>query len=319
MDIYQHAVDVVQALPVIENWPEMLSLYKRAAEKHPHGWDLPLAGAAVLKQGRETALCGVAALGCLQIAIILVDDILDEDPKGEYRKIGTGQAANMAVAFQSAGLQVIEVHADSSQIRHTALSALNQMLARTAYGQHLDAHNPASEEAYWQVVEAKSVPYYQTALQLGTILAGGTPAQCRSVAEFGALYGEMIQIHDDLKDTMMTPADADWMQGRMPLPILFAHLVDHPERAAFEDLRLNISAPGALEEAQHILVRCGAVSYCLEQLIQRYQRGQQLLARISLPDIEPLTLLLEDSMEPVREVFETLGVEADVQPLGVLS
>lgn len=72
----------------------------------------------------------------------------------------------------------------------------------------------------------------------------------------------MIQLHDDLNDTMAVPANPDWLQGRKPLPILFAQSVDHPDHARFQELCQDISNENALREAQDILIRCGGVSYC---------------------------------------------------------
>ena len=82
--------------------------------------------------------------------------------------------------------------------------------------------------------------------------------------KLGGIYGEMIQIHDDMHDAMETPANPDWVQGRSPLPILFASLVSHPEQKRFLALVQNITEPAALQEAQDILIRWGAISYCAD-------------------------------------------------------
>ena len=59
---------------------------------------------------------------------------------------------------------------------------------KTTCGQELDIWNPAEEASVGRVVEHKSAPFYGCALHLGR------------------LYGEMIQIHDYLNDTMALPA-----------------------------------------------------------------------------------------------------------------
>ena len=53
------------------------------------------------------ALPAVAAIACLQISIILVDDILDDDPRGAYHRLGAGRAANLGLAFQAAALKLL--------------------------------------------------------------------------------------------------------------------------------------------------------------------------------------------------------------------
>jgi geranylgeranyl pyrophosphate synthase len=138
------------------------------------------------------------------------------------------------------------------------------------------------------------------------------------VEKFGHLYGEMIQIHDDLNDTMETPANPDWTQGRAPLPILFAQVVGHPDRERFLKLKDSISVPDILAEAQMILIRCGAVSYCIDQLLRRVQAAREILDNISLACPEKLEGLLDDVVNPVMNLFMEIGIEqpeAFLQPI----
>jgi len=125
--------------------------------------------------------------------------------------------------------------------------------------------------------------------------------------ELGNLYGEMIQIHDDLNDTLAVPANPDWIQGRLPLPILFAQTVEHTERARFLELRREITDEGALLEAQNILIRCGAVSYCVDQILRRHQASQEILTTLLLPHRNVLYALLEEVVAPVKRLFEAIG------------
>jgi hypothetical protein len=83
----------------------------------------------------------------------------------------------------------------------------------------------------------------------------------------------MIQIHDDLNDAIEIPASQDWILGRPSLPILFAKLVNHPERERFIKLQKDFSSLERLEEAQSILVRCSALSYCIDQPLYRYNQA----------------------------------------------
>ena len=119
----------------------------------------------------------------------------------------------------------------------------------------------------------------------------------------------MVQIHDDLSDAMAAPANPDWMLGRASLPILFAQVVDHPEQERFLALRKAIPDPDALAEAQAILIRCGAVSYCIDQLLCRVLAAQEILPSISLVRQEKLEGLLSDIMKPVRNLFAEMGLK----------
>jgi geranylgeranyl pyrophosphate synthase len=314
MDLYQSTTDYLLVFPIFDAWPEMSTILRRAASTRPRDWQLPIIACQAAGGFLENAIPASAALACAQISIILVDDMLDHDPRGEYHRIGYGNAANFAMAFQSAGMDAVVRSTVNSKVKSEALNSLNQMMLRTAHGQDLDFQNPADENSYWRVVENKSVPFYECALNLGALFSETTNDIVRSLDRLGQLYGEMIQIHDDLNDTMAVPANPDWIQGRKPLPILFALSVDHPNRTRFSELYQRIADENALQEAQEILIKCGAVSYCVDQLIGRYQAAEEILNQISLPDKEAINSLIEAVIAPVWKLFETLGLSLKAPP-----
>ncbi len=307
MNIYAATVDYISDLPVLKAWPDAKSLLERAASKQPRDWRLPVVACEAVSGSAEQAVPASAALACAQIGILLIDDMLDEDPRGEYHRIGEAQTANFAATFMSAGLEAISQSAARPETKLAAMESLNQMILTTAFGQYLDCQNPADENAYWRVVESKSAPFFGSAFHLGALFGGASNDAAEKVERIGRLYGEMIQIHDDLNDTMAVPANPDWTLGRSPLPILFARSVDHPERQKFLDLRQNISNPHVLREAQNILIHCGAVSYCVDQLLRRQRAAQEVLAgtpRIRRDVIEPV---LDELVSPVYRLFEAMG------------
>jgi geranylgeranyl pyrophosphate synthase len=314
MDTYQSTVDYLLTFPIFDVWDEMRTILQRTASTRPRDWQLPVIACQAVGKSAEKAMPASAALACAQISIILVDDMLDDDPRGEYHRIGSGRASNFALAFQAAGMDALIASGASSSTRLEALDSLNRMMRITAHGQELDIQNPEDEASYWRVVENKSSPFYGCAIHLGALLAEAAQDVTKNLEQLGRIYGEMIQIHDDLNDTMAVPANPDWLQQRKPLPILFALTVDHPDQARFIKLYKNISVGNALHEAQEILIRCGAVSYCVDQLIRRHQMTQGLLNKTSLANKKIADSLVEDVIAPVWKLFETLGVSPDVLP-----
>lgn len=125
-----------------------------------------------------------------------------------------------------------------------------------------------------------------------------------SLKAVGQSYGEIIQIQDDLHDSMETPANPDWVQARCPLPILFASIVEHPDRELFLELRKVVADPSALREAQEILIHCGAVSYCIAQLIRIHHEAEGLVKNIPLANPAPLVSLLDEVIAPVHKLLE---------------
>lgn len=283
----------IAALPETAVLPELVTIFERTGSVPHPDWEIPLAACQVVGGERATALPGAAALACLQISIILVDDILDDDPRGEHLRRGVGATANLAQAFQAAAFELVGTAEVSGAQKAAAGAVLARAALATAAGQQLDVQNLSGEDNYWRVVRAKSTPFYGAAYELGAILGGAETAVAQELYHFGVLVGEMIQIEDDLKDALEKPANADWQQGRNNLLILYARTADHPQRERFEALLPLVADAARLEEAQQLLAGSGALSYAAYQLVERYQKARQLVQKLALPDPAPLQEMLQ--------------------------
>lgn len=308
MDIYEQSVQLLLAQPQAQEWPELHQALERALLRRPVAWHFPVQACLAVGGPADLAIPAVSAITCAHMALLLIDDLLDEDPRGLHHKIGEGRAANLASALNALGLSIV-IKAETCKERQRAAIRLNDMVMRTASGQDLDVRNPQTEQDYWKVTRAKSSPYFGTALYIGALFGNAELEVAEKLNEFGELYGEIMQIHDDLNDSLATPANVDWLQGRSPLPLLFAQVVAHPERERFVELRSQVEDPAALEEAQSILVRCGAISYSVNALMHRHKKAAELITTISLADADPLEILLEEAIAPVRHLFEKVGAE----------
>lgn len=307
MTLYDQTNQYLSQLPLLQAWPEMGSFVLGAASKEPHDWWLPVIGSEAVGGSQRVAIPAVASIAALQASIILIDDMLDADPRGYHHQIGQPAAANLASALQALSLQAIAHAPLPAPTQAAIMHSLGQMMCQTAHGQQLDVQNPQDEAGYWRVVATKSTPFFSTALFIGALCGGAEPKQAAIITEVGRLYGAMIQIHDDLHDTMAVPAGPDWLQSRSPLPILFAQTVPHPERATFMALRQQAANPEALHTAQEILLHCGAVSYAVDQIWRRYQKAQRLAESLPAPGPEKLGELLWRLMEPVQKLLEAAG------------
>jgi geranylgeranyl pyrophosphate synthase len=304
MQIYNYAADYFSAMPDVASWDELQSLFHQAVSRKPNHWLMPIRACRAVGGLQEQAIPAVVAIGCAHVGILLVDDMLDGDPRGDYHRIGMPAASNMSCAFQAAALQAVSQCVQDPSLRLVALSSFNEMYLSTAFGQFLDVKTPADEDAYWQTTQAKSSPFFGVALQVGALAGGAALETAEQLKTIGGLYGEMIQIHDDLHDTMEIPANPDWIQGRSPLPIIFAQVVEHPDQARFMELYRNISDDGALQEAQEILIRCGGISYCVDQLIRRHKKAQRILNATPLVQREVVASLLDEVIAPIQKLLE---------------
>jgi geranylgeranyl pyrophosphate synthase len=318
MDIFSQLVEEFSILAHVKDWEELKAVFRRAAAGRPKHWLLPLRACESVGGDVSTGLTpkrahpAMLAVACGHIGIILVDDMLDDDPRGVHVNAGMTTTANMASALQAAAGVALSKSGMNQTAKLRAMETVNAMFLSTALGQHWDVKTVLEdEETYWKIARAKSSPFFSTAFELGA-LAGGAPLDLAAqFEELGVIYGEMIQIHDDLDDSLAAPAKPDWNAGRASLPILFAQAVDHPKRSRFEKLRPHVceQAP-ALEEAQQILIECGAVSYCVHELILRYDRARELISGLKLERRDVMGKIFEDAAQPVLRLLE----EADATP-----
>lgn len=298
--------------PEARAWPIVEELVRR--ELRPNAkpcWEYAFHAAEACGAESGVALRAAAAIFCLLHSIHLVDDLLDEDPEGLQHRVGSGTAANLALAFQGLAAFALEGVDWPAEARALAQASLGRCALATAFGQNLDAEDPEGEEAYWRVVHHKTPPLFGCALLLGSLAGGADPRQAAVVEKLGLHLGEIVQINDDLRDAMERPAAPDWRRRWTNLPILYARLAEHAEKERFEALRERVfDDSDALLEAQDILVRSGAVSYCAYRLLEAYRAGRRHVAGLGLERPEALDDLLAIHVRPLRALFERIGVES---------
>lgn len=300
----------VRNLREISRWPQALKLIDRTVHRESISvWEYPVAACQAVGGGEDEALPAAAAVFCSMISIHLVDDILDDDPRGDYRRIGAGPAANLALAFQAAGHLLLADAAVEAEIRAAVQASFATLSLATCYGQGLDAQELASEEEYWRVVGNKTPPLFGEAFRMGALLGGAIPETAEMLARLGRALGLFIQVNDDMADALAVPACADWQRRHNNLPILFALTAEHDERAEFARLSLRADDPEALAAAQKILLRSGAISFCALKLIEFSREIQELLGSVSLKDRTPVTRIVDFHMKPLHRLLEKVGVE----------
>ncbi|MCB0110624.1 MAG: polyprenyl synthetase family protein, partial [Caldilineaceae bacterium] len=237
MNPYEMTLDYLLHLPSVEKWQELQTLIQRFGNRQPLHWRLPLSTCCAIGGSEADAIPAMAAIASLHTSLKLVDDMLDDDPQGDYQSIGEAAAANFALALQTVGLEAL---ATCSQLPDRLLGMMNmymEVATTTGLGQFWDVQGVSSEEQYWQVVRYKGGPFFGLAFALGAWMGGASAELVTQFQTLGNHYGTMIQLHDDLSDSMTVPAGPDWAPGRATLPILFAQDVPHAEQRHFITLR----------------------------------------------------------------------------------
>jgi geranylgeranyl pyrophosphate synthase len=316
MELKPHIISAIRALPEVDVWPELATLFEKATEAPNKDWYIPLRACQAVGGAKENATLAGVALACLQVSIILVDDILDEEPDAEYTRRGAGPTANMALALGAIPFRLIAGMNLPDARRAAIADCLGHIQLATACGQNLDVQNLVTEEDYWRVVEAKSTPFYGGAFKLGALSGGATAAQAEALYRFGVLIGEIIQIEDDIEDAYAVPANADWRQGRNNLLLLYARTAGHAQRERFLALLSNVGPEDNLDEAQRILTRSGALSYAAQHLVLRFQEAGSLLDGLQLPQPGALREMLANYRRALLRLLALGGGEIDPDLLG---
>ena len=149
MDLFSQVVHDFSVLPNMESWPAAQTLFQRASSRKPNHWLLPVRACEAVGGAQDQALPAMLAVGCAHVGILLVDDMLDADPRGAYHPLGMPEVSNLACAFQAAALRAIGQCSQDPASSLVALTSFNAMFLSTAFGQFLDAstHAPVTGHA----------------------------------------------------------------------------------------------------------------------------------------------------------------------------
>lgn len=255
----------------------------------------------------ELAYPAAASLHALHAAIHLVDDLID----GEERPcvdLPPALRANLALALQCIAAEVLEEA--RAELRAPLMLAAAAAGRETSRGQELDARGSADEDGYWRIVEAKTPPLFSAALRMGALSGGASPGAANALAAAGVPIGVMVQLGDDVSDVMGAALHPDWQRPGDNLALRFALEADHPERDRFRTLVAGAADPAARAEAQAILVRSGAFSFCVHHMRISADEARRAVLAAPLADHAPVLELVDHLAGPVTELLAEAGVDA---------
>jgi heptaprenyl diphosphate synthase len=305
MQFYEDTINYLQDSRFYRDWPALSEIMQIMAEKKPSHWNLPMIICLALGGSHDQVIPAMASVAALHTSIIMVDDLLDNDRRFESLGYSSGEVANFAVALQAIGLESIARSSYGQTNQVLILNRLNEMLASTSLGQHWDTHSHLLDEStYWRITQAKSSPFFGAAFFAGALACDASLNTAETLYDIGLIYGVLVQIHDDIKDSLEIPAAADWKKGNS-LPILFASKVNHPQQVQFLKHQRTIDDPQIVKEAQKILFSCGAISYCTHQAIQHYEKALTMAKKIDLVNPASIFNLLDDIITPIHHLLNS--------------
>lgn len=266
--------------------------------------------------GKEhDALEAAAALELLQSALLIHDDVMDEDDlrRGkptmhmQYEALGMREGiaradhygVSMAVCAGDAALFLAyELLSHVRMKSHERLSrSFSEMVAIVGLGQMQDVHFGASaqvpsQEDILSMYEHKTATYtFSLPLLLGAIIGGAQEEDLAAFDELGKVLGKIFQLKDDelglfsTADSLGKSVGIDIVAGKKT--VLYALLLESATPAERERLRM-LQSSQALDECSLSFVRGLLEKYSLraavhERVASLALEARRLIANLPLP------------------------------------
>ena len=170
------------------------------------------------------------------------------------------------------------------------LSLFNTTAREVCEGQQLDMDfekmPSVTLDAYIHMITLKTSVLLAASLEMGAILGGATPGNCKHIYEFGKNLGIAFQIQDDYLDAFGDPekfgkeVGGDIRQNKKTFLLLHALEVATPDQRAKLDSLLASNGPDKVPQVMDIFKACNVDAWAIE-LKEKYLQ----MALANLEDI----------------------------------
>ena len=221
-----------------------------------------------MRRGRETAnaLFGNAAS-------VLVGDFL-------YTR-----AFQMMVTTNN--MQILQVMAEATNI-----IAEGEVLQLLNIG-----NTELSEQDYLQVIQYKTAKLFEAAARVGALIANGSDAQVKALADYGMYLGTAFQIIDDVldysgdADTIGKSLGDDLAEGKATLPLIYTMRQGPAAAADVVRQALENASRDRFHDVLAAVQSCGALDYAKNEAIKAAEQAVAAIA--DLPDTPVKQALVE--------------------------
>ena len=217
------------------------------------------------------------AVEFMHTATLLHDDVVDESDlrrgRAAARKIWGNQASVLVGDYLLGQAFKLMVEAQSLE----ALRILSNAAAVIAEGEVMQlatAHDTATtEDAYLQVIGAKTAALFAAAAEVGAAIAGRPKEEQAALESFGRNLGIAFQLIDDALDYSGKQAlmgkciGDDFREGKITLPVVLAYRRGNKQERSFWKRTLEQREQGEddLATAQKLIERHGATVDTVER------------------------------------------------------
>jgi octaprenyl-diphosphate synthase len=244
-----------------------------------------------------------SAVEFMHTATLLHDDVVDESDLRRGKKTARliwGNQASVLVGDYLLG-QAFKMMVETASLE--ALRILSNAAAVIAEGEVLQlaaAHNTSTtEDAYLEVIEAKTAALFSAAAEVGAVVAGRPKDEQAALASYGKNLGIAFQLIDDALDYSGKQAllgkntGDDFREGKITLPVVLSFRRGTKEERNFWKRTMEEGDQTAddLIYAQKLMDRHGAVADTIERANHYGDIARDALA--IFPDSDYKSALLE--------------------------
>lgn len=229
-----------------------------------------------------------AVIEFIHTATLLHDDVVDESGRRRGQETAHriwGNAASVLVGdfLYSRSFQMM-VEIESLEVMRILADTTNTIAEGEVLQLMQMGNADLSVEDYFRVISDKTACLFSASARLGGVLAGRSPADCESLAEFGLFLGQAFQIADDVLDYQANDSELgknigdDLAEGKVTLPLILG--LERSSGDRHEWLREAITRGNTerMDQVLEILMETDSLNDALEHARKLALKAEQRLA-----------------------------------------
>lgn len=227
-----------------------------------------------------------AAIEFMQIATLVMDDILDESEirngrDSVYKKWGIKNSILVGELLKSTSTIILlqSIHKNKKfKNTYDVLNLFENIYKNINIGQYLDLSYEnkkiITEAEYMNMIKNTTALFIQSSIKLGAMLSGASKEIQNSLSAYGLSLGYAYQIRDDVIDIIGEekyvgkPIGNDIKRRKKRLP--FIHAFSNASKSINERLntlyKKNKMTDGEVKEIIELLNKCGSVEYSISKV-----------------------------------------------------
>jgi octaprenyl-diphosphate synthase len=232
-----------------------------------------------------------AVIEFIHTATLLHDDVVDastlrrgnptaNDVWGNEASVLVGDflySRSFEMMVRAGSMPVMEVMAVTTNViaEGEVLQLLNAHVAET------------SESTYLETIYRKTARLFESAAQLGGIVADAAPEQIQALSEYGKHLGNAFQLIDDLldyqasSDEMGKNTGDDLAEGKPTLPLIEAMRRGTTDQSAIIKKAIENGDIDMLETILNIVQETGALQYTQDAALAESQAAIEAISKLS--------------------------------------